>query len=171
MDSSRRKPTRSKWVRVRRSGIHGRGLFASQAIPEGTQVIEYVGPKVTKKQALKIEALRAAREKRGGDGCVYTFILNARHDVDGRVSWNTARLANHSCNPNCMTNVIRGRIWIIALRDIAKDEELTYDYNYDWVQWWDNPCRCGTKGCPGYIVRSDLRWRLRRRLAKERSAA
>jgi SET domain-containing protein len=171
MSKPRRKATKSPWVVTSRSGIHGRGLFARKAIPEDTRVIEYVGNRVTKRQALKIENERAEREKRGGDGCVYTFILNSRYDIDGDVYWNTARLANHSCEPNCVANVIRGKIWIIALRDIAKGEELTYDYNYDWVDWRNNPCRCGTAGCPGYIMRSDLRWRLKRRLARERAAA
>lgn len=134
-------------------------------------MIEYVGNRVTKKQALKVEAAREERAKRGGDGSVYTFVLNSRYDIDGGVSWNTARLANHSCDPNCVAYVIRGRVWIVALRDIANGEEITYDYNYDWVQWWDNPCRCGTEECPGFILRSDLRWRLRRRLARERAAA
>lgn len=171
MPSSRKTPTKSKWVRASRSGIHGRGLFATRPIPEDTRVIEYVGNRVTKKQALEIEAARATREKNGGDGSVYTFILNSRHDLDGGVSWNTARLANHSCEPNCVANIVRGRVWIIALRDIAEGEEIAYDYNYDWTEWWNNPCRCGAARCPGYIIRSDLRWRLRRRLARERTAA
>jgi SET domain-containing protein len=134
-------------------------------------VIEYVGNKVTKSQAMKIENARGERQKAGDDACVYIFILNSRYDIDGSVSWNTARLANHSCKPNCVANVIRGKIWLIALRDIAKGEELTYDYNYDWVEWWNNKCRCGAPGCLGYILRSDLRWRLKKRLAREKSAA
>lgn len=171
MVSLQRKPTKSKWVRASRSGIHGRGLFAARPIPEDTRIIEYVGNRVTKKEALEIEKARAARERRGGDGSVYTFILNTRHDLDGGVPWNTARLANHSCEPNCVANIVRGRVWLIALRDIERGEEITYDYNYTWEEWWNNPCRCGGACCPGYIIRSDLRWRLRRRIARDRVAA
>jgi len=161
----------SEWVKASSSGIHGRGLFARRAIPDGTRVIEYVGRRMTKSEALKLEERRLKREKNGGDASIYAFVLNARTDLDGGVSWNTARFANHSCDPNCETRIIRGRIWIIAIRDIAIGEEITYDYNFDWVLCMDNRCRCGAKKCPGYIVRTDLRWRLRKRLERERAAA
>lgn len=172
MTVRREKPVRSEWVRASSSGIHGRGLFARCAIPKDTRVIEYVGRRMTKSVALKLEERRLARIESGrGDPSIYAFVLNARTDIDGGVFWNTARLANHSCDPNCETQIIRGRIWIIAIRDIAKGDEITYDYNFDWVEWRDNRCRCGSEDCPGYIVRTDLRWRLRKRLAKGRKEA
>jgi uncharacterized protein len=164
----RRRATQSPWLRLRRSSIHGRGLVAAKPIPSGTRVIEYVGEKVTKAEADRRDAARVARREAGQDGCVYLFELNARYDIDGDVPWNTARLINHSCAGNCEVQIVRGHIWIVALRDIAAGEELTYDYGFDFENWRDHPCRCGVPGCVGYIVKKNQRWRVRRALAAER---
>lgn len=151
--------------------MHGRGLYAARPIPGGTRVIEYVGRRVTKAEADRIEERRLARLAAEGDGCVYVFIVNRRHDIDGDVEWNEARLINHSCAPNCEPVNIRGHIWIVARRDIAAGEELNYDYGFSYSEWRDHPCRCGAPRCPGYIVDSKLRWRVRRILAAERRSA
>ena len=111
---------------------------------------------------------RLARLAAGGDGCVYCFIVNKRHDIDGRVSWNLARRINHSCAPNCEAQNIRGRIWIMALRDIAPDEELNYNYGFDYSEAQDHPCRCGASQCVGFIVEAAQRWRVRRALAAKK---
>lgn len=151
-------------VRLARSGVHGHGLFARVPLAKGEHVIEYVGERVTKAEAWRREQKRLARLAAGGDGCVYVFELNQRHDIDGGVSWNLARRINHSCEPNCEVQVIRGRIWIVAVRPIATGEELAYDYGFDYADWREHPCRCGAATCPGYIVKSTQRWRVRRAL-------
>lgn len=152
-------------VRLARSGVHGYGLFARRAIAAGERVIEYVGERITKAEAWRREQLRLARQAAGGDGCVYIFELNKRHDIDGGVRWNLARRINHSCAPNCEVQVVRGRIWIVALRAIAPGEELSYDYGFDFADWREHPCRCGATECVGYIVKRAQRWRVRRALA------
>jgi SET domain-containing protein len=171
MSESRKRAQLSTWVTASQSGIHGRGLFAHCAIPAGTRVIEYVGRRINKRESERLERRRLERARRGGDDSIYAFVLNSRVDIDGGVPWNLARLANHSCAPNCVTRIIRGRIWIIALRDIAAGDEITYDYNFDWELCRDHRCLCGAVRCPGFIVRTDLRWRLRRRLSREKAAA
>ena len=157
----------SEWVRRGRSSIHGGGLYAKKAIPEGTRVIEYVGERITKAESERREQRRLEVRDSGADGCVYIFELNARHDIDGDVKWNTARLINHSCAGNCEPQAIRGRIWIVALRDIEQGEELGYDYGFDLSDWRKHPCLCGTPECVGYIVNKRQRWRVRRALAAE----
>lgn len=164
-------PTTSPWVRLYDSPIHGRGLRAARAIPVDTRVIEYVGEKVTKREADRRDAARVARREAGHDGCVYLFEINSRYDVDGDVPWNTARLINHSCAANCEPQIVRDHIWIVARRDIAEGEELTYDYGFDFENWRDHPCRCGIPECVGYIVRKNQRWRVRRALADRRRGA
>jgi SET domain-containing protein len=128
----------------------------------GTRVIEYVGERITKAEARRREQLRLRRQKRGGDGSVYIFELNRRYDLDGRMSANVARLINHSCAPNCRAETMRGRIWIIANRDISVGEELTFDYGYGFSEWRLHPCRCGAPRCPGFIINAAQRWRVRR---------
>lgn len=160
----------SPWVLTRNSVIHGRGLYASQVIPEGTRVIEYLGERITKAESVRREALRLERLRRGRNGCVYIFTLNKRYDIDGSAASNVARLINHSCEPNCRSEIIRGRIWIIALREIPAGEELSFDYGYPLGEWRDHPCRCGKPSCAGFIVAKAQRKRLRKavRLEKKR---
>lgn len=163
--ASRRPRTRSPWAELRNSTIHGRGLYASKAIPAGTKIIEYLGERITKAESERREELRLEKAQRGdGDGCVYIFELNKRHDLDGSMAWNTARLINHSCEGNCESSKVRGRIWIKAMRDITEGEELTFDYGFGVESWRSHPCRCGTAKCVGYIVAKTQRWRVRKHL-------
>ncbi len=170
---ARRRPSSptdsSPWISAATSGIHGRGVYAKVAIPDGTRIIEYTGERITKAEALRREQQRLARQARGGDDSVYIFVLNQRHDLDGRRSRSVARLLNHSCAPNCKTENLRGHIWITARRDIAAGEELTFDYGYSYKEWRIHPCRCGTPKCVGFIVNSAQRWLVRRALRAERS--
>jgi len=147
------KNTTSPYIRVRRSKIHGSGVFAKIDIPQGTEIIEYVGEKVTKAESDRRADIPLEKNKKNSDfGAVYIFILNKRHDIDGNVSYNTARFINHSCDPNCEAVICRGHIWIMALRDIKKGEELTYNYGYDFDDYQDHKCLCRTARCVGYIL-------------------
>lgn len=159
----------ARWVKAARSAIHGRGVYARASIPDGTRVIEYTGERITKPEARRRETQRLARQRRGGDDCVYIFVLNRRHDLDGRGRGNPARLINHACAPNCRVEVVRGRIWIVARRDIARGTELTFDYGFSFSEWARHPCRCGAQSCPGFIVGAGQRWRLRRIPRSERA--
>ncbi|MFT3869088.1 MAG: SET domain-containing protein-lysine N-methyltransferase [Nibricoccus sp.] len=154
----------SRWISARQSAIHGRGVYARCDIPDGTRVIEYTGERITKAESRKREEQRLERQKRGGDDCVYIFDLNKTHDLDGRSVRNIARLINHSCAPNCRADNIGGHIWIVARRNIAVGEELTFDYGFPYAEWRLHPCRCGAKRCVGYIVNKEQRWRVRRLL-------
>ena len=162
--------TTLKWARRASSVIHGSGLYAQRGIPAGTEIIEYVGDRITKTEANRRDAARRERREAGGDGCVYLFELNKRYDIDGDVRWNTARLINHSCEPNCQPQNKRGHIWIVALRDIPAGAELSYDYGFDFEGWREHPCRCGTPSCVGYILKKSQRWRVRKIQAKEAAA-
>ena len=153
----------------KKSKIHSSGLFAKKDIKKGTKVIEYRGLKITKAQSDRIADVHLeANKKSGMHGAVYIFTLNQTHDINGKVSWNTAKYINHSCDPNCETDIVRGKIWISSIRDIKKDEELSYDYGYDMHNFEDHKCRCGSKNCFGYIVRSNLRWRVLKKLEKKK---
>lgn len=130
-------------VFIKNSPVHGTGIFAAVNIPKGKRILQYVGEKITKKQA----ELRPESE-----GRVFIFELNKKHDIDGNVPYNTARFINHSCDPNAETEIIRGKIWIIAIKDISKDEEITYNYGYDFDNYQQHPCLCRTDRCVGYIL-------------------
>lgn len=161
-------PTRSPHIIKRRSSIHGFGIYARRDIPKGTRIIEYVGERITKKEAERRadEDLFVARSD-SEKGAVYIFVLNKRYDIDGNVSYNTAKYINHSCDPNCETEIIRGKIWIIALKDIRLGEELSYNYGYDLDDYQEHPCRCRTHRCVGYIASEELWPRLRKMISKK----
>ncbi len=137
----------NKWVKVRNSKIHRKGVFAKRDIPKNTYIIEYVGRKITNKEADKIS------EDETKNGIVYLFEINKRYTIDGDVSYNPARFINHSCNPNAESLNDKGHIWIEALRDIKKGEEITYDYCLTTDDPHDHPCKCGSKKCKGYITK------------------
>jgi len=147
------KKTTSQWIIVRTSKIHNKGVFAKKDIPKKTKIIEYVGDKVTKEESDRIWEKHLDRaEKNKKNGVVYIFELNKKCDIDGNVPYNTARYINHSCDPNCETDILKGKIWIISIRNIKKGEELTYNYGYDFDEWKDHRCKCGSKNCVGYIL-------------------
>ena len=150
--------------KVKNSKIHGRGLYATADIKEETQIIQYVGEKITKKESTKraLEWEEQARET--GEGLVYIFELDDTYDIDGRLGENPARYMNHSCDGNCEAINYDGEIWIVARKDIKKGEELVYDYGYDMEHFLDHPCLCGADNCIGYIVREDQRKKVKKLL-------
>lgn len=152
------KKVNTEFIIIKNSKIHYRGVFAKKNIPKGTQIIEYVGEKITKKEADRRAEKQLDKSKNHSvDGGVYIFELNKKYDIDGNVSWNPARYINHSCNPNCETESDEESIWIVALRDIKKGEELSYNYGYDLSNYEEHPCLCGSKNCVGYIV-DESKW-------------
>jgi hypothetical protein len=133
-------------ITFRRSAIHGTGGYARKDLTAGTRIIEYVGEKITKSEALvRCEANNE-----------YIFTLDDEFDLDGNVPWNPARFINHSCAPNCEAEVEAGRIMIVALRDIPAGEELTFNYGYDLEDYREHPCRCGAEECLGFIVAEEF---------------
>lgn len=121
---------------IRSSAIHAAGCYTTAPIKNNTRIIEYTGPRITKEQA---------DEKYEHSPTTYLFgIGDGSRVIDGH---GMAMFINHSCDPNCETNEVRGRVWIIAIRNIAAGEELTYDYNlYDGDED-EAACNCGAPSC------------------------
>jgi uncharacterized protein len=140
---------------VRMSNIHSKGCYTTVPISEGAYVVEYTGERITPDQA---DERYEHRED------TYLFGLDDEtHVIDGD---GVAAFINHSCDPNCESDEIDGHVWIIALRDIAAGEELTYDYClYDGDD--ESPCACGAATCRGTLYSAE---ELERR-AREGAAA
>ncbi len=147
----------NEWVELRTSGIHGRGGFARAPIPSGTRFIEYVGRRVSKAESAALCT----------EGNPFIFTINDEWDIDGDVPSNPARFLNHSCSPNCEAQQEDDRIFLVALRDLGPDEELTFNYGYDISEWRDYPCACGAPDCLGYIVAEEFQEQVRLELAKD----
>jgi hypothetical protein len=150
------------YIQIKRSRIHGDGVYAKKNIPVATDIIQYVGEKITKEESEERAAAVAEKAKKTGSGSVYIFSLDDEYDIDGNVSWNPARLINHACETNCEAQIVDDEIWIVATKNIKKGEELHYDYGYDLDNWRDHPCRCGSDKCIGVIVDEKSRKKLMR---------
>ena len=145
---------------IRSSSLHGAGVYTSAPITAGTKVLEYTGPRM------------AARETDGmyaGSEVTYLFGMDdGKTVIDG---FGMAAFVNHSCQPNCETDEIDKRIWIIALRDIAAGEELTYDYCLYDGEDDDATCNCGAVNCRKTMYSEeevDKRLRTEKRGAKKK---
>ena len=86
--------------RVRRSKIHGTGVFATRHIPKGTRILEYLGERIS-----HAEADRRYADKADDDNHTFLFTVDGRTVIDAGVGGNEARWINHSCDPNCETVV------------------------------------------------------------------
>ena len=151
-----------KLYRIKKSNIdkNGKGLYATKDIKEGAKIIDYVGNIITRKQS--DESPKFDNKKP-----IYLFNLNDRYDLDGDVSWNTAGLINHSCSNNCDYEGKGLRIWVTAIKNIKKDEELTCDYGFSYDSDYKQfPCKCRSMNCAGYIVREGSRWRINKKFKK-----
>ncbi len=153
---------------IKKSTIHGNGVFAARDIKEGERIIEYLGEKITKEESNRRGLEQEEKSKKTGEGAVYIFELDDEYDIDGNFDYNDARFINHACETNCEAENIDGHIWIVATCDIKKGEEILYNYGYAIEHFFEHPCRCGKPNCVGYIVAVEDRVKLKKILARKR---
>ena len=146
---------------VRSSDIHAAGVVSLDPIRRGQRVIEYNGPRLPKGVA----------DERYADRVVtYLFGFGDRGEViDG---FAPSMFLNHSCDPNCETDEIDGRVYIMAIKDIAAGEELVYEYNlYDSELEDTADCYCGAPQCRGTMFSDDEGKRRARATARKAASA
>ncbi len=156
-------------IEVRHSPIHGYGVFALRRIRKGTTVVEYLGERISHK-----EADTRYEGKGSQDNHTFLFTVDARTVIDAGVNGNEARYINHACRPNCQSVRESRRIFVESIRTIQPGEELAYDYqiqrdpddapNVDEVF----ACRCGGHGCRGSMLEATPE-RAARRKARRRA--
>jgi SET domain-containing protein len=142
---------------IRSSAIHAAGCYTTRSIKKGSRVCEYNGPRFTKDEA----------NERYKDRFI-TYLFSCGDDgmiIDG---FGTAMFINHSCDPNCETEDIDGRIFVKAIRNIAAGEELTYEYNLHDSDDEEGDCYCGAARCRGTMFSND---EVKRRARKARAEA
>jgi SET domain-containing protein len=137
---------------VKPSAVAGLGAFAMVPIRGGDTVIEYTGERISKQESLK----------RCIDGNNYIFQIDDEFDIDGSIDSNLARFINHSCAPNAEAQLDGEHVWIIALRNIAPGEEITFNYGYDLDDYREHRCNCGAPNCFGYILAEEF-WSVARK--------
>lgn len=138
---------------VRKSRIAGKGAFATKRIRKGQRIIEYVGERITHRDADRRYDDEAMRQHH-----TFLFSVDETHVIDASVNGNDARFINHACDPNCEAVDEDGHIFIEAIKNIQPGTELTYDYQFERDDADDPevearyPCRCGSSQCRGTIL-------------------
>ncbi len=147
-------------IQVRRSPIHGNGVFAAADLPSESRVIEYCGTRLSHAQADR------RYEGNAETGHTFLFTLNEKYVIDANQGGNAARWINHSCAPNCQAFLIEhkgrdrrlDRVVIETLQPIKAGEELAYNYAITLDErhtprlkkLW--ACRCGAASCTGTML-------------------
>lgn len=120
----------------------GRGVIAREPIPAGSHILDFVGPVVN-----------------GAQVADHGLFLQVGNDAFLGSSGGLDDYVNHACEPNCGLRPEGETIRLVAIRDIAPGEELTFDYS-TWMTggiwrnetWQVEGCGCGGPGCRGQVV-------------------
>jgi len=157
---------------IRESPVAGKGAFATRPIRKGERIIEYTGERIT-----HAEADARYDDDSMEEHHTFLFTVSSRTVIDATREGNDARFINHSCDPNCESEIERGRVFIFALRDIRPGEELAYDYAYersgDETEKEERQyrCLCGTRACRGSIMEPRETFEARQRAQARKKAA
>ncbi len=121
---------------IRRSSIHGLGVFAAEQIPRRRKVIEYTGELISNREA----------NRRVDRAVGHFFALNNHRVLDGLVGGSGAEYVNHSCNPNLYSRLVKDHVLYFSQRGIMIGEELSVDYRYS-LDEIEVACHCDSRNC------------------------
>jgi SET domain-containing protein len=141
--------SRARRIAVRRSAVHGRGVFALRDIAADARIIQYRGDVLT----WELAQIRYEEPADCVEGHTFFFDRGDGTVIDGGSNGNSARYINHGCDPNCEAFEHAGRVYIYAAREILAGTELLLDYQLQL----DDPrdpelrrpygCSCGAVSC------------------------
>ena len=136
-------------LEVRKSHIHGWGLFVKEHIAKDAMIVEYQGQTIRQ----KVADVREKRYEERGLGSCYMFRLDADTIVDATFTGNLARFINHSCQPKAYAKIISvdtsvKKIIIFAQEELDVGDEVTYDYKFP-IEDEALRCDCGAPNCIG----------------------
>ena len=118
-------------IYVKETAGRGLGVFAVRDILKDEIIAEFNGPAVT------IEQMEGIPQE------VWDHLFNVGVN-DYLIVRDPASRTNHSCDPNA--GIIRD-VFLVAMRDIKKDEEITFDYSIITADNWQLECHCGSPNC------------------------
>lgn len=120
-------------IYIEKSKLHGKGLLASKNIKRGETIFIIKGRKIN----FLIDSKKSAE------------VAGLNWVGVGKNEWvdpiNHCVYFNHSCDPN---TAIKGKVTVVALRNIKKGEEITFDYSLNESDiFWHIKCNCGSRNC------------------------
>lgn len=118
-------------IYVKKTSDRGSGVFATRNIRKDELIAEFRGPRI------KIEDMTGIPNE------VWSHLLNVGVD-EYIIAREPSARTNHSCDPNAG---ITRDVFLVAMRDIAKDEEITFDYSVITADNWKLECKCGSPSC------------------------
>jgi SET domain-containing protein len=125
------------------AGGKGWGSYAREPIPAGTTVAAfggYVAPRTV------LDGMDEDRRSRSIQIDDDLFLISAETPEPGD-------MLNHSCEPSCG---LMGASILVARRDLAVGEELTFDYaTCDATDYDEFYCQCGSEVCRGTVTGRD----------------
>jgi SET domain-containing protein len=132
-------------AQARPAGMRGWGSFATEPIPAGETVAAFGGWVVT------LDVLQTLTEDRQSR----SIQIDADLYLVSHETPEAGDMLNHSCEPNCG---LLGQTLLVAMRDIARGEELTFDYAMcDASDYDEFRCRCAQPTCRGIVTGTDWR--------------
>jgi SET domain-containing protein len=132
---------------VRPSAIHGRGLFAREAIAEGEIVCVKGGHIFDRPRLAELQPDLGPAEVQITED-LFIGPIRAEDREGGMI------FSNHSCEPNIG---VQGQIVFVAMRDVEAGEELTHDWAMTDDDRDEMACRCGAASCRGVVTGQDWR--------------
>lgn len=118
-------------IKVKKSVIHGKGMFAKTDIPKDELVIVIRGEVISGKECERRE---------WEENNVYIF-WNGRTYID-TVDTKIIKYINHDCDPNCeVFERDKESLNLVSIKEIKKGEEITMDYGYEEIY---EDCNCRT---------------------------
>lgn len=140
-------------LEVRETSACGKGVFAKENIKKGERLAIFGGYVFHNDETFSFPL-------KFRDNCINVteaLVLGARSESELEI----ASFFNHSCSPNAGIN---GQIFLVAMRDIIKDEEVAFDYattvcRSKEVMPYIMYCRCGSKNCRKRITDND--WKIK----------
>ena len=120
------------------SRIEGKGVFVNEDVRKGDIICDIDGE--IKEREIKSES--GSRKFANWIGMGKNLWLNPNKTI--------FRYLNHSCDPSV---AITGTKTLVALRDMKKGDEVTFDYSLtDTDMYWEMECHCGSEKCR-HIIR------------------
>jgi len=136
---------RSPKTEVRASPIHGKGLFAKEAIAAGEIVAVKGGHILSEQEWATFEPRLGPAEIQISEDLFIAPVEQSQRE-------GSMLYTNHSCDPNI---AIQGQIVFVAMRGIAPGEELTHDWATTDDMGYEMECKCGSPNCRRIVTGKD----------------